>query len=211
MAGIILAAGGSTRFDLGPKQLVEWRGEALVRRLAREALAAELVTVVVVLGCEADAVRATLQGLPVILCCNEDWRSGQASSVRCGVETLESLELGGGAADAALFLPVDQPFLDRQLIQQLCDAAAKRTGAIVVPKFQGRRGAPVLFPADLFAELKALRGDVGGRQLLRRHPERVWDLDLEDGRALLDIDTRHDLEALLGESVIGCRRATVKG
>ena len=54
-AGIILAAGASTRFGQ-PKQLLDWRGEPFVRVVTQTALNAGLSPVVVVIGANADEV-----------------------------------------------------------------------------------------------------------------------------------------------------------
>ena len=64
------------------------------------------------------------------------------------------------------------------------------------PAWQGRPGAPVLFPAWAFAELAALPQGRGGGEVVRRHPERVRCVPVEDPAELLDIDRRQDLERL---------------
>ena len=65
IAAIILAAGQSSRMGQ-PKQLLHWKGVALVRRAAQAALDAEGIgLVVVVTGAYADAVKDVLAGLNV--------------------------------------------------------------------------------------------------------------------------------------------------
>ena len=76
----------------------------------------------------------------------------------------------------------------------LCAACAP--GPIWRPAWQGRPGAPVLFPAWAFAELAALPQGRGGGEVVRRHPERVRCVPVEDPAELLDIDRRQDLEQL---------------
>ena len=116
VSGVLLAAGASRRFgaDL-PKQLWPVAGEALVRRVARRALGSRLSEVIVVVGHQADRVTAALAGLPVRIVENAAHSSGQASSVRAGLEAVS------GAASGSLFLPVDQPHLDSRLIDGLIE------------------------------------------------------------------------------------------
>ncbi len=90
VGGVILAAGGSLRMG-AIKQLLPWRGKPLVRHVTEMALAARLSPVVIVTGAAADEVQAALTGLPVIFAMNESWESGQASSVRAGIEALPEL------------------------------------------------------------------------------------------------------------------------
>jgi molybdenum cofactor cytidylyltransferase len=50
-------------------------------------------------------------------------------------------------------------------------------------------GHPVLFPADLRAELLALQGDEGARMVLQRHKARLRLIALPNQHALTDLDT----------------------
>ena len=51
-----------------------------------------------------------------------------------------------------------------------------------------------MFPADLFPELAALTGDVGGGAVIRRLPERLILVEAASPRELADVDTSEDLE-----------------
>ena len=51
---------------------------------------------------------------------------------------------------------------------------------------------------DPAAELQALHGDCGGREIIRRCPDLVEVVELESGRPLADMDTRADYDRLLG-------------
>lgn len=191
VAGVVLAAGGSRRLPgTTPKQLLDFGGEPLVRRVTRAALAAPLAQVIVVLGHEATRVAAAVAGLDVETVVNRDWGSGQSTSVRAGLSRVAE------AARAAIFLPCDQPFLDAAVIAGAV-AAWRASGApIVVPAWGERPGAPVLFERSLFPRLLRLEGDAGGRLLAARHPELVHRWQLPDERPLLDVDTPADLERL---------------
>ncbi len=191
-AGVLLAAGRSHRFGATlPKQLQLFGGETLVHRAARVLLASRLEPILVVTGYCASEVEGELDRLAVRTVTNETWESGQASSVKTAIDTLPSGLAG------ALFLPTDQPFVDTPLLDLLLDRFIEGGQEhIVVPTYRGRRGAPVLFPVDLWGELASLDGDQGGRQLLAAHTRRVREVELDSEAPLLDIDTQGDLERL---------------
>ena len=89
VAGVILAAGSSSRLGT-PKQLLRYRGETLLHRTVRLAIAAGLDPVHVVLGSDASAVGAALEELRgrVTTVFNPDWQAGMGNSLACGIASL---------------------------------------------------------------------------------------------------------------------------
>ena len=86
IAGLVLAAGGSSRFG-EPKQLAILNGRPLLEHVAATQLAVPVIErTVVVLGCEAERVRgrANLDGTDVVFAA--DWSEGISASLRAGVE-----------------------------------------------------------------------------------------------------------------------------
>ena len=88
VAGIILAAGESARFG-SAKQLLDWKGKPFIRAVALTALEAGLSPVIVVTGANGEKVEAALKDLDVIIIPNEDWKTGQASSIKKGILHLQ--------------------------------------------------------------------------------------------------------------------------
>jgi len=156
---VILAAGASRRLGW-PKQLVEFDGESMLRRTVRAALA-HCAPVLVVVGCQGEAMAAHLAGLAVTVVRNPDWEEGMAASIRAGLAALPA------AAEGALFLVCDQPAVDAALIAELLAAHARRPGAVVACGYGGVRGIPSWLPARCFPDLARLRGDRGARGLLQ--------------------------------------------
>ncbi len=192
VSAVILAAGLSSRFgDDPPKQLAKIDGVPQIRRIACQALAADFREVIVVVGHRAEEVKAALAELPLRLMNHPDYASGLSSTVRAGLAAVNS------QAAAALFIPCDQPFLDRATLQRLIAAYRHGRQEIVVPTHRNRQRAPVLWDRSLFDELATLTGDQGARQLLSRHRERIHTVEIADGRLVADFDTPEDLVLLL--------------
>lgn len=189
--GIILAAGGSKRMGR-TKQLLPWRGEPIIRHIARATLKSDFAGVAAVLGSESDLVREALLELPVEIIENPAWQEGQSTSVRVG---LKHLPKGAGGA---VFLLADQPLIPATLMRALIDRRARTLAPIVVPLVDGRRGNPVLFGWQTFNDLGAVHGDRGGRALFSKYPLEY--VEWHDATILKDIDHPEDYQRLLSMS-----------
>jgi molybdenum cofactor cytidylyltransferase len=188
VAGIILAAGASQRLGR-PKQLLEWRGEPLVRHVVHAALKAGLWPVKIVTGAGAADIEEALRDLPVQFVYNSLWELGQATSVVAGVKSLSP------RCGATIFLLADQPQIPATLLRSLIERHTQTLAPLVAPLVDGRRANPVLFDRTTFEDLRKLEGDSGGRPLFARY-QAEW-LPWHDPNILLDVDTEDDYRRLI--------------
>jgi molybdenum cofactor cytidylyltransferase len=186
--GIVLAAGGSTRFGQ-PKMLLPWRGKPLIRWVVQAGLEAGLAEVIVVTGAVNAPLHAALADLPVHYVENPRWHEGQSTSVRAGLAELP------GNISGAVFLLADQPFVRADLIRELVRVHRETLAPVIAPEVGSRRANPVLFDRVTFPALLALEGDTGGRAVFDRFPPRP--LPWEDAAILGDIDTPEDYDRLI--------------
>ncbi|MBT8336600.1 MAG: NTP transferase domain-containing protein, partial [Gemmatimonadetes bacterium] len=66
---------------------------------------------------------------------------------------------------------------------------------VSVPVCDERRGNPVAWSRAHFAEILALEGDRGARDLLDRHAAGVIEVPVDDAGVLRDVDTLQEWEA----------------
>jgi CTP:molybdopterin cytidylyltransferase MocA len=132
----------------------------------------------------ADLVDAS--GGRVQLVENPAWADGQASSMQTGLDALAA------SYDAAIFMPVDQPFVPPSLLQQL--VRAWQAGApLAAPAVDSTvRGAPALFDRSLWPALRLVRGDMGGRLVLQANLAQAARIPAA-AAWLRDLDTAADL------------------
>ena len=187
IAGVVLAAGGSSRFG-EPKQLLDWFGEPLVKHVAAKVREAGCDPVVVITGADHDTVSRALVGVPVEIVCNTGWQVGQSSSVR---EAIKSLPKDVGAA---IFNLVDQPLIPVELITALRKKHARNPSSIIMPFIDGKAANPVLFDRRVFDDLENLEGDVGGRSLFEKYnPVTIpWN----DPESQIDVDTPEEYQKI---------------
>ena len=188
IAGIILAAGGSTRFGQ-PKQLLEYRGKPFIRIVAETALSASLNPVIVVIGAHGDSSALALEGLNVQIVQNMEWQKGQSTSILAGLKKLPE-KVGG-----AIFLLVDQPQITSSVLRSLMEKHFEELPPVLAPYVLDRRANPVLFDRVTFEDLRNLKGDQGGRAIFSQHQPAY--MDWADDRLLLDVDSPEDYQHLL--------------
>lgn len=187
--GIVLAAGGSTRFG-SAKQLFSHRGVPLVRRAAETAMGAGVSVVTVVVGSNAAEVSAAVSGIPgVQVVLNELWSDGLSTSLAAGVAVAEA----DPSCTAVLVTLADQPLVDAISLRDLI-AASERDDSMAAAAYAGTTGVPAVFPRRFFARLQEIEGDSGAGQILRDPGNHVTQVSLQG--AAVDIDMVTDMEAL---------------
>ena len=189
VSAVVLAAGESKRFGC-PKQLLPVAGTTMLEHVLHAIRTTSLDEIVVVVGHSAGQIgRYIPSWCRMVL--NEDWRAGISSSIRAGLEAVDH------KAEAALFILADQPLITGAGIDRVLQAYYGHMKPVVVPVHQEQRGTPVLFDRCLFAALKSLRGDVGGRQILARFADEVLAVEMPSPEMFLDIDTPADYDRFL--------------
>lgn len=183
----MLAAGAGRRFGAA-KALVELEGESLVQRAVRVLTAGGCSRVHVVIGAQAEQVRALLASeVDVVVAAG--WQEGMGASLRAGLAT--------ATAPAVVVSLVDQPGVSPEAVRRLVHVW--REGAVAaVATYDGAPRNPVLLDQAVWAEVSALAvGDVGARAWLRSHPDEVVAVPCDDVAHARDIDTPRDLESFL--------------
>jgi molybdenum cofactor cytidylyltransferase len=187
VAAVILAAGASRRMGKN-KMLLELEGESLVRRAAKRALAAGLDPVVVVIGHEADRLRAELQDLPLEFAVNPEYTGPTSASLHHGLNAL------GPDVDAVVVMLGDMVRVTVETLAMLVAAARGTEAPLVVSRYGDVTAPPLLFRRMLFAELLAWTGEGCGKAVVQAHSSEAMFVD-RPVALLTDVDTPEDFAA----------------
>lgn len=114
---------------------------------------------------------------------------GQTMSIRLGLAELLDM-------DGVLFAVCDQPWLTHKSAERLLAAFTAFPDKICALSWQGKRGNPVIFPAEFFPRLLALTGDRGGAAVIQANPHRLHLVEAGCAMELRDVDTPDDLSSL---------------
>lgn len=177
-AGLILAGGEGSRFGRESKLVQDLGGRPLLEHaVAALCAVAAVEPVVVVLGAQAELVRARVRfGRAGVVVC-EDWSKGMSETLKFGISSLPGVE-------RLIVLLGDSPTVTAEVVERFVSAPP---GSRAV--YEGRPGHPVVLGARQLEALRSLAGDRGARGLL--DGPQIECSDLCSG---LDVDTPEDLE-----------------
>jgi molybdenum cofactor cytidylyltransferase len=181
---VVLSAGESSRMGR-PKALLPIDGETFIGRIVRTLRDSGLERIIVVLGFNAEELRRGVEPLAVEIVVNPDYRRGQLSSLQTALRQVHDDK----DCEAVVVHLVDHPYLSPALVKRIVDGYRQKQNPIVVPRYRGKRGHPVLFDRSLFAELLSAPLDQGAKVVVNAHRRETLEIDTDDIGVTVDIDT----------------------
>lgn len=182
--GCILLASGFSRRFWGDKLLSPLDGAPLFTR-AFQALPSALFAKAVVTSRFPEILEyARAAGYEARE--NREAEEGVAAGIRLGMDGMEDM-------NGVLFAVCDQPWLTRESVERLLAAFEAAPTCITALSWAGKKGNPVIFPADLVPELQALTGDKGGSAVIKAHMDRLRLVEAGSAKELHDVDRPEDL------------------
>jgi molybdenum cofactor cytidylyltransferase len=187
---VVLAAGESKRMG-APKLLLPYGRVTIIENVITQAISSGVDKTLLVLGSRWRTIKRLTGKYPVLTAVNPRFRQGMLSSIQRGIAALPR------KCRAAVIVLGDQPEIRPGVINLLIEAYRREGKKIVAPIYGKRRGHPVLIDLKFRAEIADLDPEIGLRELLRRHPEEILEVQMPGSPALLDIDTPMDYRKAL--------------
>ncbi len=177
---LIAAAGRSVRMRGSDKLLRKIDGVPQLRRIALAAFATGC-PVAVTLPPDCPSRHAALEGLEICLLTVTECSEGISASLRTGAAFAEDRPM--------MLVLADMPDLSAQDLARMVELHRLRPHDLLRASGAGGEGHPVLFPADLVAELHDLSGDIGARSIVTKHADKLRSVPMPGRNAVLDLDT----------------------
>jgi molybdenum cofactor cytidylyltransferase len=184
IVAVVLSAGESSRMGR-PKALLPIDGQTFIERIVAALKQTRVGKIIVILGHNASELQPKISHLPVEILINTDYKLGQLSSLQLAVRHLHL----DHDCDGMLVHLVDHPYLTPALVQEMIRRFYETKKRIIVPKFHGKRGHPVIFSRELFAELLSAPVDQGAKAVVNAHRADTLEVETEEAGIALDIDT----------------------
>lgn len=141
---------------------------------------------VVVTRHEEIAAYCENHSIPVILHTLPDLND----TIRLGLSFFKNTPRG------CIFCPSDQPLLSEDTLAAMAEDFSLNPQSIVRLCHNNQKGAPVVFPRELFDELLTLPPRKGGGFVMQKNPDRIRYVSAGNEYELFDVDTPDDLEYL---------------
>ena len=192
LAGILLAAGESSRMEGAFKPLLKWGARTVIAECIKQLRDSKLDEIFVVLGHREFDVRTRNANAGVQYVINEEYQKGMLSSIKSGWGQLAP------GTDGVLIALVDQPMVTTAIINRVVDAFSTGKQPIVIPTYQGKHGHPIMLSVEFEDELMQLPDDepLGLKALIDGHREEVLEVPVDSHAILEDIDNPADYERL---------------
>jgi len=165
------------------KQLLPIGNKPAVRQCAETLISSGIADVVVVLAPSGQEIEGAINDLPLNIDFNEDPESEMADSVRSGLRVLDPSSTG------ILICLCDHPLVSPETVKTLIRFHGEFPDKIIIPAYNGKKGHPTLFPAAAIAEMAE---GIALKDVIRKDPKRVRQVDVADEGVVLDMDTMED-------------------
>lgn len=191
---VILTAGESRRMGYPKALLDSGDGRKFLERIVANVKSIELKpsNIIIVLGYHREKILEAADTSGCLTVTNSNPELGQLSSL---IAALKQVSEGSRGMLVSL---VDHPLVKPQTYNLVINGASSRPGSIILPRFGGRKGHPVFFPAEIFDDLKESPPDKGAKYAVQKNAERIVVVDVDDPGILKDIDTPEEYQKEVG-------------
>ena len=180
---IITAAGMSTR-QKPNKLLIRSCNETIIEKTINNFMNNNL-DIFVIIGYQKELIVPIINDRfrnDIQIVENKEYESGIASSLKAGIR------VAGENYDYIGFCNGDKPFINVKTVGIILKYLEENQPQILVPLYQEQSGHPTIFSKEFVNDFSLISGDTGGREVIKKHPNAVTYLPINDKGIILDMD-----------------------
>lgn len=187
VAAVVVAAGSSSRMT-AVKQLLPWKDTTMLGYVIKQLKEAGAAHVFVVLGAQQKEILNNIDTSNITIIYNDNWSEGMGTSIAKTITYLKDKQL---YYDGLLVAACDQPLIKLGHYKKLINSCIN-SSRIITSSYGGGSGIPVVFDKIYFSELSSLAEDVGAKSIVKKHLDRLIQIDSPE--AAFDLDTEEKYE-----------------
>ena len=186
ITAIILAAGFSSRMKTN-KLALQYGPTTVLNHVILELVKSKVEEIIVVTSREEN-----LEGVKTVTNLNPE--KGMTSSIQTGVEAASGKSNGYMIclADMVKLTSDDYTFL----AEKFDKAYSENPSCILLPRYNGQKGNPVIFSSKFKSEILHHEDPEGCKGIIKQHPDQIVWIDMNNDAVLVDMDTPEDYEKL---------------
>ena len=182
--GMIITAAGMSKRQGKNKLLIRSCNETIIEKTINNLLNNNL-DIFVIVGYQKELI------VPIIvdrfrndiqIIENMDYKSGIASSLKAGIRA------AGKNYDYFGFCNGDKPFIKVKTVEIILKYLVENKPLILVPIYQEQSGHPTFLSKEYIKDFSLISGDTGGREVIKKYPNAVTYLPINDEGIILDMD-----------------------
>ncbi len=176
------------------KQLLPIGDKPVIKHCIDCLITSGIQHIVVVLGHRGAEIQKTIDDNTATIVFNDNPDSEMAESVRIGLRATNHSITG------ILIFPSDHPLVSPQTVKTLIQVHNAKTNKIIIPKYNGKRGHPSLFPKPIIEEIFT---GIHLKEVINKHPESLTHINVMDEGVILDMDRIEDYKKILEKAAKG--------
>lgn len=179
--GIILAAGEGKRAG-GSKLSRIISGKPMLEHVINAVKNSKVDEILVITGFEREFGEYLAKKYGIKSYHNAFYKIGMSTSLKLGVSKIPD------EFSAFLVFLGDMPYIKTSTINAIVDAYKTSNSRIIVPVFNDKSGHPVLLSCLFKEEIFEIDGDIGAREIVKKHEEEIKYVSVDDEGIIKDID-----------------------
>ena len=192
---LVLAAGLSSRMTIGNKLLLKIKKITIIEKTIENLILCNIDDLYVILGHQSNLFKKILKKFNVPLIFNKSYKEGMSSSIKKGIQTIDSKSNG------VMICLADMPRINTNtyntLIEKFKTYYTKKNPLIVIPEYKGVSGNPVIFSNHFFSYFENITGDKGAKILIEKNKKYIKKVKILNNSILKDVDNKKMYEELL--------------